>query len=210
MKHGSAVKLGPWSLEELAQLGELVARFEAQQPPPTSGKAVRGAWLCLACGHAGGSLTFRLSIRPLQFVCIDNLNWEAMASVMKTRSAQQMRSQWYARQAQAGKQTQRRGEAGAGGGGTPTGAASPASAAGAASVDWTPANDAALVQALYDTGASEESEVDWGSLVTGRSGGQCLRRWRMLLKTVWAHVDKGFAACVEELRDKLEDALETE
>ena len=42
VKHGSALKLGPWSEEELAQLSELVARFEAQQPAPKSGKAVRG------------------------------------------------------------------------------------------------------------------------------------------------------------------------
>lgn len=144
------------------------------------------------------------SSSALQFVCIDNLNWEAMASVMRTRSAQQMRLQWYSRQA-AGKQTRSQAEARAGG--TADGGASPAPAI-AASLDWTPDSDAALVQALYDTGACEESEVDWGTLVAGRSGGQCLRRWRMLLKTVWAHVDKGFAACVDELRDKLVDDAE--
>lgn len=137
----------------------------------------------------------------MQFLCIDNLNWEAMAAVMRTRSAQQMRTQWYSRLAAD--------KPGPGGAAPRASTATPEGDAAAAlkaspgpggDGPWSRSDDAALVRALHATGASEESEVDWGSLLRSRSGPQCLRRWRMLVKSVWAHVDKGFSACVDELR----------
>jgi hypothetical protein len=131
-----------------------------------------------------------------QFMCVDNLNWEAMAAAMRTRSAQQMRAQWYSRQASA--------QRGAGPSQTEDGGAEamtaiPSSPSLPGDSPWSHADDAVLVRALYDSGACEESEVEWDALVPNRSRAQCLKRWRMLVKTVWAFRDKGFAACVGEL-----------
>ena len=43
LNHGKELKKGAWSVEEQNRLAELVARFQAEAPPPGSGKAVRCA-----------------------------------------------------------------------------------------------------------------------------------------------------------------------
>jgi hypothetical protein len=56
VRHGPAVARGPWSQAEIAQLYQLVATFQAEEPVPGSGRAVR-AWFVRLDMHAAWLLT---------------------------------------------------------------------------------------------------------------------------------------------------------
>jgi hypothetical protein len=62
---------------------------------------------------------------------------------------------------------------------------------------WIPSEDKLLVLALWRTQATEPYQVDWGSLVQGRSAAVAYRRWRFLMRTIAANIRWDLAAAVE-------------
>jgi hypothetical protein len=70
---------------------------------------------------------------------------------------------------------------------------------------WDKGEEKSLVRALWLTQATEPYEVDWGSLVEGRSAAEAYRRWRLLMKVIPAKIRWDLAAAVEHAMNQFGD-----
>ncbi|KAL7153483.1 hypothetical protein ABFS83_04G171800 [Erythranthe nasuta] len=64
---------------------------------------------------------------------------------------------------------------------------------------WSDTDDYRMVDALYGLDATCKEDVDWDSLVEGRSGDLCLKRWNQMTLHIGGYARKSFAEQVEVL-----------
>ena len=111
--------------------------------------------------------------QPIRRVVLDDINWEAVVSHVKTRTRLQCIAKWYHRLSPSMIQ---RGE-------------------------WGSGDDRRMLKALWSLGACMEYQVPWAKLVAGRTSEQCRRRWRLMVKSVPGAKHLEFHDIVERLVD---------
>ncbi|EFN59006.1 hypothetical protein CHLNCDRAFT_49822 [Chlorella variabilis] len=107
-------------------------------------------------------------------VVLDDIDWSVVSAAVGTRTNIQCLEKWYS---QLSPSMVARGE-------------------------WGSGDDRRLLRALYLSGAAHDYELDWSSLVRGRTAAQARRRWRLMLKVVPDHRDREFEELVEVLVDR--------
>lgn len=114
-------------------------------------------------------------IVPNRRMILDDINWEAVVAHVKTRSRIQCVTKWYLRLSPT---MQDRGE-------------------------WDRPDDKILLKSLWNEREKRtdvmEHQIQWDTLVPGRSADQCKRRWALMRKAVKGQKDFEFSALILQL-----------
>ncbi|KAF8055473.1 REB1 [Scenedesmus sp. PABB004] len=199
LNYGKPKNSGPWTQAEVDMLQSLVASYQdamrgqggaprriAKSLLPDDGVAPRAVATLVrrrAAGAARGgsgapSAARRLCRRaraPMPPAAaaqtLADIDWAWVSSQMGTRTSKQVSEKW-----------------------TKCGLGPTMFESGA----WAVGQDAELIASLTASGAEHEWQVDWDSLVQGRSAEQCKRRWRLIVQHLPADVRHDLRAAVAE------------
>ncbi|PSC75744.1 DNA-binding REB1 [Micractinium conductrix] len=185
---GESRKKGRWDEAETEKLKKAVEEYQAakaaaQSPGGGGGgeatttislAAIEGA-VSEAAAEEGGdaAAAAERAAEMHRRTVLDDIDWNVVSQAVGSRSNVQCLEKWYA---QLAPDMIDQGE-------------------------WSGADDRRLLRALYQSGASQEYEVDWDNVVKGRSAQQTRRRWRLMAKTLKDHRDLEFDEQVSELVD---------